>query len=93
MTFHARSRSAALAALLLLTWAQSARADGKWVVVIGDSLSEENAFMIDALGRAGDIGFSSPDSDPTDANTANWVEILANWRNIVSGPDFLYFGS
>lgn len=49
--------------------------------------------MIDALGRAGDIGFSSPDSDPTDANTANWVEILANWRNIVSGPDFLYFGS
>ena len=60
-----------------------AAAGAAHILVIGDSLSEEYGF---------EIPFSAPDSDPTDANTANWVEILANWRNSTTGADYCYFG-
>ncbi len=38
------------------------------VMAIGDSMTEEYHFEA--------LFFSSPDSDPTNANTMNWVEIL-----------------
>ena len=41
------------------------------VMVIGDSLSEEYRF---------EVPFSAPDSDPADANTKNWIEILGELR-------------
>lgn len=41
------------------------------VLAIGDSLTEEYAF---------ELPFSAPDSDPLDANTKNWLEILSNRR-------------
>jgi lysophospholipase L1-like esterase len=41
------------------------------VLVIGDSLTEEYAF---------EVPFSAPDSDPLDANTENWPEILSAHR-------------
>ena len=47
------------------------------VLVIGDSLSAEYEY---------ETPFSAPDSDPFDANTVNWVEILAVQRG--SGLDF-----
>lgn len=42
------------------------------VMVIGDSLSEEYRF---------EVPFSAPDSDPLNANTENWVEILGKRRD------------
>ncbi len=49
------------------------------VLVLGDSLSEEYAF---------ELPFSAPNSAPTEANIANWVEILAATRadEISFGP-------
>lgn len=41
------------------------------VMVIGDSLSEEYRF---------EVPFSAPESDPLDANTKNWIEILGEQR-------------
>ncbi len=41
------------------------------ILVLGDSLSEEYAF---------ELPFSAPDSDPTEANIRNWIEILAATR-------------
>jgi lysophospholipase L1-like esterase len=41
------------------------------VLAIGDSLTEEYAF---------ELPFSAPDSDPLDANTENWPEILSGHR-------------
>ncbi len=41
------------------------------VLVLGDSLSEEYYFQ---------LPFSAPSSDPTRANTRNWIEILADRR-------------
>ncbi len=41
------------------------------VLVLGDSMSEEYAF---------ELPFSAPDSDPLEANIANWIEILATVR-------------
>lgn len=42
------------------------------VLAIGDSLTEEYAF---------ELPFSAPDSDPLDANTNNWPEILSAHRS------------
>ncbi|MBT8036103.1 MAG: SGNH/GDSL hydrolase family protein [Verrucomicrobiae bacterium] len=42
------------------------------VMSIGDSMTEEYQFEA--------LFFSAPDSDPTHANTMNWVEILAQQR-------------
>jgi len=44
----------------------------KKILVIGDSMSEEYRF---------EIPFSAPESDPTDSNTKNWVELLAEFRS------------
>ncbi len=41
------------------------------ILVLGDSLSEEFAFV---------LPFSAPDSNPTEANLRNWIEILAATR-------------
>lgn len=57
--------SAALAATLALVAAPQN------ILVLGDSLSEEYAF---------ELPFSAPDSNPTEANLRNWVEILAATR-------------
>lgn len=42
------------------------------VLTIGDSLSEEYAY---------EIIFSAPESDPGDANTHNWIELLTLFRS------------
>jgi len=42
------------------------------LLVIGDSQSEEYAF---------EVPFSAPDSSPLQANTQNWIEILAEHRS------------
>jgi lysophospholipase L1-like esterase len=64
------SRSAGLLAVLLVSWSVNASAQLK-VLAIGDSLTEEYVF---------EVPFSAPDSDPLNANTKNWVEILAKRR-------------
>ncbi|MBT8044309.1 MAG: SGNH/GDSL hydrolase family protein, partial [Verrucomicrobiae bacterium] len=42
------------------------------VMAIGDSMTEEYQF---------EIPFSAPDSNPAEANTMNWVEILSDRRD------------
>jgi lysophospholipase L1-like esterase len=63
-------RSTGIVALLWLAGNIGATAQLR-VLAIGDSLTEEYAF---------EVPFSAPDSDPLDANTRNWVEILAEHR-------------
>ena len=50
----------------------TATAVPKKILVVGDSLSEEYRF---------EIPFSAPASDPTESNTKNWVELLAEFRS------------
>jgi lysophospholipase L1-like esterase len=58
-------------ALLLFCAISPTLSAARKVMVIGDSQSEEYAF------EAGpDPGFAGPDSNPTNANIFNWVEIL-----------------
>ena len=58
--------------LLALLLVGTAIALPKKVLVVGDSMSEEYRF---------EIPFSAPASDPTDSNTKNWVELLAEFRS------------
>lgn len=41
------------------------------ILTVGDSMTEEYAF---------EVPFSAPDSNPSNANARNWVEILSLWR-------------
>lgn len=54
------------------------------LLAIGDSMTEEYGF---------EIPFSAPESDPTNANTDNWVETLRMMRGPDDGDDWFYFGS
>lgn len=68
---------------LVFSWALLCFATGAYaaplrLLVIGDSLSEEYRF---------EAPFSAPDSNPLQANTRNWVEILAARR-----PSFFSLG-
>jgi lysophospholipase L1-like esterase len=65
------SRSAGLLAVLLVSWSVVNATAQLKLLAIGDSLTEEYVF---------EVPFSAPDSDPFNANTKNWVEILANRR-------------
>ena len=56
---------------LAILCVQSVIATPLKVLAIGDSLTEEYAF---------ELPFSAPDSDPLDANTKNWLEILSTHR-------------
>ena len=58
--------------LLALLLVGTATAMPKKILVVGDSMSEEYRF---------EIPFSAPDSDPTESNTKNWVELLAEFRS------------
>jgi len=60
------------------------QAGGSTILAIGDSMSEEYAF---------EVTFSAPESNPTAANTRNWLEILDQHRGNGSGADWLFFGS
>ena len=57
------------------------------VMAIGDSLTREYEIMAVNDGQGGT--FPSPDSDPGNANTMNWVEILAEQR--ASEVDFGHY--
>jgi hypothetical protein len=61
-------------------------------VVAGDTLCEEYAFMTASGGPYGRYGFASPESEPAEANTMNWVEILGRQRGGGSGADSLFLG-
>lgn len=72
MSFLNRSLRLVVAGLFVAHGVLSDGAAGPLrVLVLGDSLSEEYAF---------ELPFSAPDSDPIEANIANWVEILAAVR-------------
>jgi len=57
---------------LLLSLTVIAAAEPRKIMIIGDSQSEEYRF---------ELPFSAPSSDPTEANTLNWIEILAEHRS------------
>lgn len=69
------SRITALALVFLTNTSQSALK----VMCIGDSMTREYEVMAVYDGQDGT--FPSPDSDPGNANTMNWVEILAERRS------------
>jgi lysophospholipase L1-like esterase len=67
----------ALAALLLIT---PLEAEAFKLLAIGDSLSKE--YKYETLGfNEFSLGFSGPESDPSNANTSNWVELLVSFRS------------
>jgi lysophospholipase L1-like esterase len=63
-----RTLSQAVACLLLTPAVPAAPLA---LLSIGDSMTEEYAF---------EIPFSAPDSNPTNANARNWIEIFRLWR-------------
>lgn len=62
-----KSLAGLFSALILTSQAEPLK-----IMVIGDSQSEEYRF---------EIPFSAPESDPTESNTMNWIEILAEHRS------------
>jgi len=77
---------------MLLACAGFAAAAELQTLVIGDTLSEEYAYMIAGGGPYYSYQFASPESVPWQANTLNWVEMVGQWRGAGSGEDHLFLG-